>query len=257
MTDRHTRSDSCRPDELRPISFPLAHVEYAEGSMLVEMGRTRVLCNVSVEEKVPPWMSGSGVGWLTAKYALLPRSTPTRTLTLDCDVPQADGGTRTGGRHRALGGCGFRYGHRFSHLGEVQNPSGGSRTLQGGDPVGEIGGIIVVLDPDESVTDGNRGNHTFETPLAMRVEFLRDGAPHCSESSCGIFDCDGEQVFKLWSGAPTTMRSVPRAQKATSRRAGASPQCDRFDSCNVPGTLEVPGTYRPGGAVLLPPDRSS
>jgi ribonuclease PH len=130
MADRPTRPDGRRPDELRPISFTLDYVEYPEGSVLVEVGRTRVLCNVSVEESVPPWMSGSGEGWLTAEYALLPRSTHTRTpretwglggrtqeirrligrslrtavdlcrlgertLTLDCDVLQADGGTRT------------------------------------------------------------------------------------------------------------------------------------------------------------------
>ena len=79
MTDRPTRPDGRRSDELRPISFALDYVEYPEGSVLVEVGRTRVLCNVSVEEKVPPWMSGTGVGWLTAEYALLPRSTHTRT----------------------------------------------------------------------------------------------------------------------------------------------------------------------------------
>jgi ribonuclease PH len=130
MTDHATRSDGRRPDELRPVSFALNYVEYPEGSVLIEMGRTRVLCNVSVEEKVPAWMAGHGVGWLTAEYALLPRSTHTRTarethglrgrtqeirrligrslraavdldvlgermLVVDCDVLQADGGTRT------------------------------------------------------------------------------------------------------------------------------------------------------------------
>jgi len=115
---------------MRPVSFSLDYVEYPEGSALVEMGRTRVLCNVSVEEGAPSWMSRGGTGWLTAEYALLPRSTHTRTpretrglrgrtqeirrligrslraaveldllgertLIVDCDVLQADGGTRT------------------------------------------------------------------------------------------------------------------------------------------------------------------
>ena len=130
MTDDPTRPDGRRPDELRPVRFVLNYIEYPEGSVLIEMGRTRLLCNVSVEEDVPPWMAGNGVGWLTAEYALLPRSTHTRTsretrglrgrtqeirrlvgrslraavdldllgertLVVDCDVLQADGGTRT------------------------------------------------------------------------------------------------------------------------------------------------------------------
>jgi hypothetical protein len=82
----------------------------------------------------------------------------------------------------------------------VQIPSGGSRILQSGEPVGDIGGMIFVLDPDENVPDGNRGNNTFETPLRMRVEFLQVGAPHCSESGCSIFDCDSEWTFSLWAG---------------------------------------------------------
>jgi ribonuclease PH len=130
MTDHATRPDGRRPDELRPVKFILDYVEYPDGSVLIEMGRTRVLCNVSVEENVPAWLVGDGTGWLTAEYAMLPRSTHTRTprethglrgrtqeirrligrslrtavdldllgertLVVDCDVLQADGGTRT------------------------------------------------------------------------------------------------------------------------------------------------------------------
>ena len=123
------REDGRALDEVRAISIELAPLRYAEGSALVTMGQTRVLCAVSVEEKVPQWMAGRGTGWLTAEYALLPRSTHTRTprshisqgraqeirrligrslrravrldllgertLIVDCDVLQADGGTRT------------------------------------------------------------------------------------------------------------------------------------------------------------------
>jgi len=124
------RPDGRKPDELRPIHITLDYVEYPEGSVLIEVGRTRVLCNVSVEDGVPRWMENRGAGWLTAEYALLPRSTHTRTpreihglrgrtqeirrligrslraavglnllgertLVVDCDVLQADGGTRT------------------------------------------------------------------------------------------------------------------------------------------------------------------
>jgi len=125
-----SRPDGRRPDELRPVRFILDYVDYPEGSVLVEWGRTRVLCNITLQEGVPRWLAGSGQGWLTAEYALLPRSTHTRTprengltggrtqeirrfigrslragldlarlgertLILDCDVLQADGGTRT------------------------------------------------------------------------------------------------------------------------------------------------------------------
>jgi ribonuclease PH len=129
MTKHSLRLDGRLNHDLRPVNFVLNYVEYPEGSALVEIGRTRVLCNVSVEESVPAWMAGRGTGWLTAEYALLPRSTHTRTrresnglrgrtqeirrligrslraavdlellgertLIVDCDVLQADGGTR-------------------------------------------------------------------------------------------------------------------------------------------------------------------
>jgi ribonuclease PH len=124
-----TRPDGRQPDQLRPVTFTPGYTDYAEGSVLVTMGGTRVLCNASVEDKVPKWLVGKGQGWLTGEYSLLPRSTHTRTpreatpsgrtqeirrligrslrvcvdltrlgertLTLDCDVLQADGGTRT------------------------------------------------------------------------------------------------------------------------------------------------------------------
>ncbi len=125
-----TRIDARADDELRPVHFVTDYIAYPEGSVLIETGGTRVLCNVSIEEKVPAWRQESGSGWLTAEYAMLPRATHTRTprsagaggarsqevrrligralragvdlnflglrtLTVDCDVLQADGGTRT------------------------------------------------------------------------------------------------------------------------------------------------------------------
>jgi len=126
------RSDGRNNDQLRPVVFKPDYVEYPEGSVLVSLGKTRVLCNVSIEEKVPAWLDDPELsrGWITAEYALLPRSTTTRvkretmglsgrtqeikrligrslragfdlnllgkrTLIVDCDVIQADGGTRT------------------------------------------------------------------------------------------------------------------------------------------------------------------
>jgi hypothetical protein len=121
------RPDGRKSDELRPIRITPDYNRYAEGSVLVEFGETKVICTASVERKVPPFLEGQGKGWITAEYAMLPRSTHTRSgrnpggrgqeiqrligralraaintknlgerqITVDCDVIQADGGTRT------------------------------------------------------------------------------------------------------------------------------------------------------------------
>ena len=127
-----TRSDGRAFDELRPVTLTRNWLDHAEGSVLIEVGRTRVLCAASVTAGVPRWRKGTGLGWVTSEYALLPRATNTRndresvkgrlggrtheisrligrslravidykalgenTIVLDCDVLQADGGTRT------------------------------------------------------------------------------------------------------------------------------------------------------------------
>ena len=126
-----TRIDGRTPTQLRPVRLAVDFLDYAEGSVLIETGNTRVLCAASVEERVPPFLEGKGQGWVTAEYSMLPRSTHTRTsreregkvsgrtqeiqrlvgrslraavdmmalgprtILLDCDVLQADGGTRT------------------------------------------------------------------------------------------------------------------------------------------------------------------
>ncbi|MBW9205919.1 ribonuclease PH [Mumia sp. zg.B53] len=127
-----TRADGRPNDELRPVTITRNWLDHAEGSVLVEFGRTRVLCAASVTQGVPRWRRDSGLGWVTAEYAMLPRATHTRsdresvkgriggrtheisrligrslraviddkalgenTIVIDCDVLQADGGTRT------------------------------------------------------------------------------------------------------------------------------------------------------------------
>ena len=126
-----TRIDGRTPEQLRPVRLTVNYLDYAEGSVLIETGNTRVLCAASIEERVPPFLEGKGQGWVTAEYNMLPRATHTRTarerdgriggrtqeiqrligrslraavdmqvlgprtITLDCDVLQADGGTRT------------------------------------------------------------------------------------------------------------------------------------------------------------------
>jgi len=126
------RPSGRRPDQFRPVRIERAHARHAEGSALIAFGETRVLCTASVENRVPPFLAGGGGGWVTAEYGMLPRSTHTRiereaargrqsgrtleiqrlvgrslraaidlralgerTIQVDCDVLQADGGTRT------------------------------------------------------------------------------------------------------------------------------------------------------------------
>lgn len=125
------RYDGRQPEEMRPVTITKGFIKYPEGSVLIECGDTKVICNATVEEGVPPFKKGSGSGWVTAEYSMLPRATNTRerrdvsklklsprsaeiqrlvgralrsvtdmdalgerTITIDCDVIQADGGTR-------------------------------------------------------------------------------------------------------------------------------------------------------------------
>lgn len=127
-----TRPSGRTPDEMRAITIETGFTKHAEGSCLISFGDTRVLCTASIEERIPPWLRGKGEGWVTGEYSMLPRSTHTRSgreaargkqsgrtqeiqrligrslravvdlkklgerqITLDCDVLQADGGTRT------------------------------------------------------------------------------------------------------------------------------------------------------------------
>lgn len=127
-----TRPSGRAPDEMRAITIETGFTKHAEGSCLISFGDTRVLCTASVEERIPPWLRGKGEGWVTGEYSMLPRATHTRgsreaargkqsgrtqeiqrligrslravvdmkklgerQITLDCDVIQADGGTRT------------------------------------------------------------------------------------------------------------------------------------------------------------------
>jgi ribonuclease PH len=127
-----TRTDNRGPDELRPVTITPNYLIHPEGSVLIEAGRTKVICTASVEDRVPPFLRNSGKGWVTSEYGMLPRATNTRmtreasagkvggrtqeiqrligrslrsvtrmedlgerTIWIDCDVIQADGGTRT------------------------------------------------------------------------------------------------------------------------------------------------------------------
>src|SRR5438105_8185193 len=94
------RRDGREPDDLRPLSFVRDYTEFAMGSVLVSVGRTRVLCTASVDERVPPWMRGQGKGWLTAEYSMLPGSTTERT---DREVARGKPSGRTHEIQRLIG----------------------------------------------------------------------------------------------------------------------------------------------------------
>jgi ribonuclease PH len=155
----YTRTDGRLADELRRVTITPNYLPYAEGSALIEMGSTRIICSASIEERVPPFLRNKGLGWVTAEYAMLPRATlqrtsretgrggPSgrtheiqrligrslravinttllgeRTITLDCDVLQADGGTRTASITGAFVACALacRYLQRANKI--QQNP---------------------------------------------------------------------------------------------------------------------------------------
>ncbi|CUR56398.1 RNase PH [metagenome] len=165
-----TRADGRADDELRPIKITRDWLDHPAGSVLIEFGRTRVLCAASATEGVPRWRKGSGLGWVTAEYAMLPASTNTRsdresvkgriggrtheisrligrslraiidekalgenTIVIDCDVLQADGGTRTA----AITGAYVALADACAHLGVPQGLSGSVAAVS----VGIIDGV--------------------------------------------------------------------------------------------------------------------
>jgi len=191
MTQSDARHDGRRPDQLRDIVITRNWLDHAEGSVLVEFGRTRVLCAASFTEGVPRWRKGSGEGWVTSEYAMLPRATNTRsdresvkgriggrtheisrligrslravidtkelgenTIVLDCDVLQADGGTRTAaitGAYVPLADA-IETGRRSGAIGKNAQPLKGSIAAVS---VGVVKGVpLLDLDyPEDSTAD--------------------------------------------------------------------------------------------------------
>ena len=194
------RTDGRGANQLRPLRIQLGAQEFAEGSVLIETGKTRVLCAVSIEERVPGFLRGSGQGWITAEYSMLPRSTTTRTpresreggrvreiqrligrslraavdlrrlgertLTVDCDVLQADGGTRTAAitgayvaLHQALAGLVRR----------EAVPELPLRSAVAAVSVGIVdGGVLLDLCYEEDV----RADADFNVVMTDRAEFV-------------------------------------------------------------------------------------
>jgi len=215
MPDTSPRHDGRAPDQLRDIRITRDWLDHAEGSVLVEFGRTRVLCAASFTEGVPRWRKGSGQGWVTAEYAMLPRATNTRgdresvrgkiggrtheisrlvgrslravvdlkalgenTIVLDCDVLQADGGTRTAsvtGAYVALADA-IAWAQRRKLVRASAQPL---RTSVAAVSVGVVGGVPVLdLDYPEDVSAGTDMNVVVTGDgRFVEVQGTAEGAP--------------------------------------------------------------------------------
>ncbi|HTS86258.1 MAG TPA: ribonuclease PH [Usitatibacter sp.] len=227
------RSFDRAPGELRPVRFQRRFTRHAEGSVLVEIGHTQVLCTASVEEKVPPFLKGKGQGWVTAEYGMLPRATHTRgsreaatgkqsgrtheiqrligrslravtdlvalgerQVSIDCDVLQADGGTRcasiTGAMVALADACSWLREKRLI----ASDPL---RDFVAAVSVGIVGGVPVLdLDYAEDSgcdTDMNvvmTGAGTF-----VEVQGTAEGAPFTREQMSKLMDLASSGISRL------------------------------------------------------------
>ncbi len=227
------RVDGRASDELRPIKVVVDYLDFAEGSALIEAGGTRVLCAASVEDGVPPFLEGRGQGWLTAEYSMLPRATKTRTrresvvgrpsgrtqeiqrligrslraaldlkllgertLTLDCDVLQADGGTRT----LSITGA-YIAAHRACTMLLKQGLLKGHpvQTAVAAVSVGVIDDVPLL---DLNYAEDSRAQVDFNVVMTGRGEFVEvqgtaEGRPFSREALDGLLDLAGQGIRQL------------------------------------------------------------
>jgi ribonuclease PH len=226
------RIDNRDDNELRPVRMTLGYQTFAEGSVLIELGKTTVLCAVTMEERVPPFLKGSGEGWVTAEYSMLPRSTLTRTprerksgrteeiqrligrslraatdltgfgerqMIVDCDVLQADGGTRTAaitGAYVAL----YQAFHNLRKAGMMRtNPL---TKLIAATSVGMVGGTYLL---DLCYEEDFRAQVDFNVVMTDHSEFVeiqgtaehRPFSKSDSDSMLALAQTGIEQLFQL------------------------------------------------------------
>ncbi|MGC9401891.1 ribonuclease PH [Vibrio genomosp. F10] len=226
-------------DQVRPIKITRNYTAYAEGSVLVEFGNTKVLCNATIEENVPRWLKGQGKGWVTAEYGMLPRATHTRTrreaasgkqggrtmeiqrliarslravvdlkamgeimITVDCDVIQADGGTRTA----SISGASVAMADAFQSLiasGKLKkNPMKGHVSAVS---VGILGkDILCDLEyVEDSKADTDMNVVMTEDGKMIEVQGTAEGEPFSHE-----------ELMALLESASKGIREIVAAQKA-------------------------------------------
>ncbi|ASU23389.1 ribonuclease PH [Vibrio qinghaiensis] len=227
-------------DQIRPIKITRNYTAYAEGSVLVEFGNTKVLCNATVEEGVPRWLKGQGKGWVTAEYGMLPRATHSRTrreatngkqggrtmeiqrliarslravvdleampevmITVDCDVIQADGGTRTA----SITGASVALADAFTHLvasGKLKkNPMKGHVAAVSVGILGE--NILCDLEyVEDSAADTDMNVVMTENGKMIEIQGTAEGEPFSHE-----------ELMDLLAVAKKGIADIVEAQKAS------------------------------------------
>ena len=234
------RADGRAPDQLRPVTLTLGVLKWAEGSCRIRVGDTEVLCAATVEDRVPPHLRGKGTGWVTAEYSMLPRATAERsqresakgriggrtheiqrlvgrslrgvvdlaklgerTVTVDCDVLQADGGTRTAsitGGYVALAAALITYGMERTLLGRIAAVS-----------VGIVDGIpLLDLDyPEDSRADVDFNVVGTDAGTYVEVQGTAEGNPFDRAAMNGLLDLAQlglGQLFETQAAAVATVK---------------------------------------------------
>jgi len=235
-----TRLDNRADNELRPVRIILGYQSFAEGSALIELGQTRVLCSVSMEERVPIFLKGSGQGWVTAEYAMLPRSTVTRTprdrsegrsheiqrligrslraaadlaileertFVVDCDVLQADGGTRTAA---ITGGYVALY-HAFHNLRKQGIlPFMPLNKMIAATSVGIVNGSMLL---DLCYEEDYQAEVDFNVVMTDKNEYVEiqgtaEGKPFSKETTDALLALAGQGIAKLFKIQKQTLRAL-------------------------------------------------
>jgi len=235
------RADGRAPGDLRPVTFTLGVQKWAEGSCRIRVGDTEVLCAATISDRVPPHLRGKGTGWITAEYSMLPRATAERTdresvrgkiggrtheiqrligrslrdavdltrlgertITVDCDVLQADGGTRTAsitGGYVALAAALITYGMERHLVGAVAAVS-----------VGLVGGVAL-LDLDYS--EDSRADVDFnvvgtEAGAYVELQGTAEGKPFDRAASDGLLDLADTGLARLFEAQAAVLATVRR-----------------------------------------------
>jgi ribonuclease PH len=235
------RSDGRAPTQLRPISIRLGVQKWAEGSCIIRMGDTEVLCAASIEDRVPPHLRGKGTGWVTAEYSMLPRATSERsqresakgriggrtheiqrligrslrgvvdmarlgerTVTVDCDVLQADGGTRTAsitGGYVALGAALIAYGMERLLVGKVAAVS-----------VGIIDGVRMLdLDySEDSRAEVDMNIVATDAGTFVELQGTAEGKPFARSDIDALLDLANGGLERLFAAQAEALAKVRR-----------------------------------------------
>ncbi len=235
------RVDDRAEDKLRPVRITLGYQTFAEGSALIELGQTRVLCSVSLDDRVPGFLRGTGRGWVTAEYAMLPRSTSTRTprnkgegrsqeiqrligrslravtdlvilgertIVVDCDVLQADGGTRTAA---ITGGCIALY-HAFHNLRKQGIlPSMPLSKMVAATSVGIVDGVMLL---DLCYEEDHRAEVDFNVVMTDSNEFVEiqgtaEGKAFSRETADRLLSLAQHGIEKLFRAQREILRTLP------------------------------------------------